>query len=81
MRSKGWLVTKESFQEPIRAGVCVLMSGVCTKKCYFLNLKRSFEGFCWIFCQSGNMAFGFGKQMMFWDDFRFFSMLSLTTEG
>lgn len=56
-------------------------SGVCTKECYFLNLKCSFEGFCWIFCQSGNMAFGFGKQMVFWGDFRFFRMLSLTTEG
>ena len=32
-------------------------SGVCTKECYCLNLKWSFEGFCWIFCQSGNMAF------------------------
>lgn len=51
------------------------------KEMLLFKFKTSFEGFCWIFCQSGNMAFGYGKQMVFWDDFRFFSMLSLTTEG
>lgn len=52
--------------------VCVATFLAWARECYLLNLKCSFEGFCWIFCQGRNMAFGIGKQVVFYEWFQVF---------